>query len=89
MEYFLIFIATVLVDIAWTLYLIKVEERNAVQSGFWAVVIYLLGAFVVLSYTTNHFLVIPAVIGSFIGTAGTVWYKKSKEKHKIDNNEVV
>jgi predicted membrane channel-forming protein YqfA (hemolysin III family) len=79
MEYILIFIATIIVDIAWTLYLIKVEERKAVQSGVWAVVIYLIGALVVLSYSTNHYLLIPAVIGSFIGTAGTVWYKKRKE----------
>ncbi len=42
MEYILIFIATIIVDIAWTLYLIKVEERKPVQSGFWAVVIYLM-----------------------------------------------
>ena len=79
MEYILIFIATIIVDVAWTLYLIKVEERNVLQSGVWAVVIYLLGALIVLSYSTNHFLLIPAVLGSFIGTAGTVWYKKRKE----------
>lgn len=79
MEYILIFIGTVIVDVAWTFYLIKVEERKAVQSGAWAVVIYLLGALIVMSYTTNHFLIIPAVLGSFIGTAGTVWYKKRKE----------
>jgi hypothetical protein len=46
------------------------------------VVIYLIGALVVLSYSTNHYLLIPAVIGSFIGTAGTVWYKKRKESLK-------
>jgi hypothetical protein len=79
MEYILIFIATIIVDVAWTLYLIKVEERNVIQSGIWAVVIYLLGALIVLSYSTNHLLLIPAVLGSFIGTAGTVWYKKRKE----------
>jgi hypothetical protein len=79
MEYFLIFIATIVVDISWTLYLIKVEERKPVQSGIWAVVIYLFGALVVMSYTTNHLLIIPAILGSFIGTAGTVWYKKRVE----------
>jgi hypothetical protein len=79
MEYVLIFIATIIVDVAWTLYLIKVEERKAVQSGFWAVVIYLFGALIVLSYSNNHLLLIPAVLGSFIGTAGTVWFKKRRE----------
>lgn len=79
MEYILIFIATIVVDVAWTLYMIKVEERKAIQSGIWAVVIYLLGALVVLSYSTNHLMLIPAVLGSFIGTAGTVWVKKRKE----------
>jgi hypothetical protein len=79
MEYILIFLGTVIVDIAWTLYLIKVEERNVFQSGMWAVVIYLVGALIVLSYSSNHLLLIPAVLGSFLGTAGTVWYKKRKE----------
>jgi hypothetical protein len=79
MEYVLIFIATIIVDVAWTLYLIKVEERKVFQSGFWAVVIYLFGALIVLSYSNNHLLLIPAVLGSFIGTAGTVWFKKRKE----------
>lgn len=79
MEYILIFLGTVIVDIAWTLYLIKVEERSVFQSGMWAVVIYLVGALIVLSYSNNHLLLIPAVLGSFIGTAGTVWYKKRKE----------
>jgi hypothetical protein len=85
MEYILIFIATIIVDVAWTLYLIKVEERNVIQSGIWAVVIYLLGALIVLSYSTNHLLLIPAVLGSFIGTAGTVWYKKRKENLESSN----
>jgi hypothetical protein len=85
MEYVLIFIATIIVDVAWTLYLIKVEERNVIQSGVWAVVIYLLGALIVLSYSTNHLLLIPAVLGSFIGTAGTVWYKKRKENLESSN----
>jgi hypothetical protein len=85
MEYVLIFIATIIVDVAWTLYLIKVEERKVVQSGVWAVVIYLVGALVVLSYSHNHYLLIPAVIGSFIGTAGTVWYKKRKEALLVVN----
>jgi hypothetical protein len=85
MEYILIFIATIIVDVAWTLYLIKVEERKVIQSGVWAVVIYLVGALVVLSYSHNHYLLIPAVIGSFIGTAGTVWYKKRKEALLVVN----
>ena len=79
MEYILIFLGTVILDVAWTFYLMRVEERNPIHSGFWAVVIYLVGALIVISYSTNHLLLIPAVLGSFIGTAGTVWFKKRKE----------
>lgn len=79
MEYILIFLGTVILDVAWTFYLMKVEERNPIHSGLWAVVIYLVGALIVISYSTNHLLLIPAVLGSFIGTAGTVWFKKRKE----------
>ena len=82
MNYILIFFAVIVVDIAWTYYLIKVQERNPIQAGIWASIIYLLGAYVVILYNQHHSYIIIAAIASFIGTALTVKYKKVLEKDK-------
>jgi uncharacterized membrane protein YfcA len=34
----------------------------------WAIVVTILGAFVVINYTTNHMMLIPAALGAFCGT---------------------
>ncbi len=83
MGYFSLFIlamlATFVVDICWTLYLIKVQERRSVAAGIYATLIYLLGALVVTIYVTDKSLIIPALIGSFLGTFVAVEYKKRVE----------
>jgi hypothetical protein len=73
-------IAMTLADICWTYYFIKIEERKAIASGIWAVLIYVFGAFTLTSYIDDRSLIPAAIIGSFLGTAGTVEYKRRKEK---------
>lgn len=72
--------AMTLADICWTYYFIKIEERKSIAAGIWACLIYIFGAFTVTSYIEDRSLIIAAIIGSFIGTAGTIEYKKRKEK---------
>ena len=74
-----IIIAVALGDVCWTYYFIKVEERKAMSSGIWSGLIMLLGAFSVSHYTIDKTYIIAAIIGAFIGTSGSVWYKKHKE----------
>lgn len=84
MSYVLQFLAVAaamfLADIAWAYYFIKIEERKSVHAGLWAVLIYLFGAFAVTSYMTDKWLLIPAALGSFLGTYVVVEHKKKKEK---------
>ncbi len=69
----------VVADVCWTFYFIKVEERKVIASGVWSSLIIIASAFITTSYVEDRSLVPAAVIGAFIGTAGTVWYKKKKE----------
>ncbi len=69
----------VVADVCWTFYFIKVEERKVIASGIWSSLIIIASAFITTSYVEDRSLVPAAVIGAFIGTAGTVWYKKKKE----------
>jgi hypothetical protein len=75
-----VFFAIAIADVCWTYYFIKIEERKSVSAGFWGAGVYICGAFAVIHYTNDKTLIIPAILGSFIGTWATVEYKKRKEK---------
>lgn len=82
LNYFLVFFSVILVDIAWTYYLITVQSRKPILAGIWAGIIYLIGAYVVILYNKDHSYIIVAAIASFIGTSLSVWYKKIIEEDK-------
>ena len=68
LDYLISFLALFLLDIVYTYYLKCVQYENALGASIWAVACYLLGSIAVINYTTNHWLVIPAVLGAFFGT---------------------
>jgi peptidoglycan biosynthesis protein MviN/MurJ (putative lipid II flippase) len=78
-KFILVILAMIIADVCWTYYFIKVEERKAIASGIWSALIIVASSFITTSYVEDKSLVPAAVIGAFIGTAGTVWYKKKKE----------
>ena len=79
-DFFLVMIAMIAVDVSWTFYFMKVEERKSIHAGIWSSLIMLIGAFVTMNYIEDKKLLFAAIIGAFIGTAGTVEYKKRKEE---------
>ncbi len=78
----LVFVAMVIADVCWTYYFIKIEERKSLAAGVWGSALYVCGVFGVLSYTEDRTLIIPAVLGAFVGTYLTIEYKKRKENKK-------
>lgn len=68
LSYILTFILVFFVDIVYTYFLKAVNENNALTSGFWGAVCWLIGSLAVIEYTANHWLLIPACIGAFCGT---------------------
>jgi uncharacterized membrane protein YfcA len=67
-EYFITFFAIFLLDVVYTYYLRCVANDNVLGASFWSVACYILGSVAVINYTTNHWLVIPAIAGAFVGT---------------------
>jgi uncharacterized membrane protein YoaT (DUF817 family) len=61
------------------MYFIEVSKRKPIASGIWGSAIMIFGAFTTVHYVDDHRLLIAAIIGSFIGTAGTVYYKNKRE----------
>ena len=78
-KFLLVMLAMIIADVCWTFYFIKVEERKVIASGIWSSLIIVASAFITTSYVEDKSLVPAAVIGAFIGTAGTVWYKNRKK----------
>jgi uncharacterized protein YebE (UPF0316 family) len=68
MDYILTFISLFCIDIFYTYYLRAVAESKTLAASSWSIVVTILGAFVVINYTTNHMMLIPAALGAFCGT---------------------
>ncbi len=78
-KFILVVVAMIIADVCWTYYFIKVEERKAIAAGIWSALIIVASSFITTSYVEDRSLVPAAVIGAFIGTAGTVWFKNKKK----------
>jgi nitrate/nitrite transporter NarK len=58
----------VALDFVWARYNIACAQKRAVSASSWAALIAALGAFVVLTYTEDHWMILPAALGGFVGT---------------------
>jgi len=67
-DYILAFIAMFLTDVFYTYYLKAVQSEQALRASTWATIIYIVAAFAIIEYNTNHLLLIPAALGAFCGT---------------------
>lgn len=81
LQFAMVFFSMVATDVAWTVYFIKVEERKVFASGLWSALIMVFGALVTSSYVHDRRLMVAAVLGAFVGTSATVWYKKNKKQN--------
>ena len=63
-----VFGATVISDYVWARYMLGISSGDAIEAANFAVVVIVLGAFLVVSYVQDKRLVIPAAIGAWIGT---------------------
>jgi uncharacterized membrane protein YfcA len=80
-ESIITFFSIFLLDIVYTYYLRCVADNNVLGASFWSVACYILGSAAVISYTTNHWLVIPAVAGAFCGTYVGMKVKKRQPRN--------
>ena len=77
-DYITTFFAIFLLDIVYTYYLRGVANNNVLGASFWSVACYILGSVAVINYTTNHWLIIPAMAGAFCGTFIGMKLRKGK-----------
>ena len=68
MDYIFTFFAVFFLDVVYTYYLRCVAENKVMLASFWSVACYLGGSIAVINYTSDHWMLIPAVMGAFAGT---------------------
>jgi hypothetical protein len=67
-------------DIVYTLLLKSVQNDKPFAASIWASAITFLGGVAVINYTTNNMMIIPAVLGAFVGTyIGMKFHLKDKK----------
>ena len=63
-----IFTVTAIVDAIWTMYNRAVTANKAFAAAAYSSGIVLAGGITVISYTENHWMILPAAAGAFVGT---------------------
>jgi len=64
----IIFTIDLIVSFAWAKAIKAISDNKPLIAALFAAFITLSGAITIISYTTNHWLLIPAVLGSGVGT---------------------
>ena len=68
LTYIITFFAVFATDILYVYFLKAVQNDRPAQASFWSVLVTLTGTITVISYTEDHWAVIPALIGAAVGT---------------------
>jgi hypothetical protein len=60
--------ACIIGDVCWAHYTRAIALHDRLKASLWAGAIMVVAPVVVISYTEDHILIIPAVLGAFAGT---------------------
>lgn len=67
-EWLQVFFGLIIIDVLYAIYTKQVQRDNLFWSSLLATIIFVINAVVVISFVDNHWLLIPAGLGAFIGT---------------------
>jgi hypothetical protein len=68
MSYVIIFCISFSVNFFYAMYVKYLSQEKMIRAAIFGECIVVAGAINIISYVNNHWLLIPAVIGGFIGT---------------------
>lgn len=77
----LIFFLDMFVSYMWAKSVKAISQDKAVKAAISSVILSISGAISIIGYTTNKWLLIPAILGGGIGTYLAVKYKKDDDKN--------
>jgi len=76
----LVFFAVFFTDVLWVLYVRRVGQGRALSAAWFGVIIWLFGAYAVISYVGDPRHIVSAALASFVGTYYAV--KRDSLKNK-------
>jgi hypothetical protein len=82
-QYTIVFFMMMITDYFWGVYIKSVANHQAIRASLFGALIMLCGAFTAISYISDHWALIPAVIGGMIGTYISVKYNKDNNGTSI------
>jgi len=68
MDYIITFLALFVTDVINTLYIKAINKEQPLLASFWAMVVTLAASVAVINYTRDNTMLIPALLGAFVGT---------------------
>lgn len=68
LEIIYVFSIALLVDILWVLYIRAVSKDLALMASFLGTALYASSAYVTINYVADNYMLIPALLGAFVGT---------------------
>jgi hypothetical protein len=68
LRYVLAFGVMVVLDATWAAYVRFAAERMPVRAGLSSMAIYAMGSALTLTYVEDHWTIVPAMLGGFVGT---------------------
>ncbi len=71
-----VFGGMVILDFIWVGYVKALQVSTALRAGAWAGFMIVTSGFVQISYVSDHWLLIPAGLGAFVGTWSAVEARK-------------
>lgn len=74
----IVFVVAIAVDVVWGFYIRRTNEGKAIAAANFAVLLMGLGAINVISYTQNKWMLIPIIVGNWIGTYAVVKWDHKK-----------
>ena len=66
--YIFTFLSMLVTDIVYTLLLKSVQNDKPLAASIWASLITFLGGVAIINYTNDNKMIIPAILGAFVGT---------------------
>jgi len=80
LEYIIVFLSMFVVDVFYAIYLKSIENNKPIFASFMAMIVFFVASIATIGYIDNHWLLIPACMGAFVGTWVGVKYNISKKK---------
>ena len=77
-DYLVTFLAVFATDVLYVYFIKSVQRDHILQASLWSVVVTFTASVAVINYTSDHWALIPALLGAFAGTwFGMRFQKKS------------